>query len=215
MNKPLHKVQVTSFGGNGTTALSTHLEALGCDLPQLEDWGPYKHQRVPPSAQEVPEGFRAIYLFGDPRDGLISVFRRGYQIYHYQRMHLNPAEPTNQTLEELSSLEAFVAHGTDIYRTQEHVSNWLGATGFPVLFVRYGYLPGAWHYIRDFVGLPVSAPEFQWNERSSDWRDQPPEIANGLTKIFSGTLGIVEQLPSVFRGPQHALAASSTATIAL
>ena len=43
-----HTVQVTSFGGSGTTALADHLLAAGVDLPATPGYFPFKHQRIPP-----------------------------------------------------------------------------------------------------------------------------------------------------------------------
>jgi len=58
-----HRVQITSFGGSGTTALHEHLLDAGVDVPTTPGAFPFKHQRVPPASGSVPAGFRVLYPF--------------------------------------------------------------------------------------------------------------------------------------------------------
>ena len=75
-----HRVQVTSFGGSGTTALADHLLAAGVDLPKTPGFFPFKHQRVPPPGSAVPTGFRVVYPFGDPRNAVCRCSGAGSRV---------------------------------------------------------------------------------------------------------------------------------------
>ena len=54
-------------------------EDAGLEIPKSPGQFPFKHYRTPPSRAEVLPGFRAIYVFGDPRDCVASLFRRDLQ----------------------------------------------------------------------------------------------------------------------------------------
>src|SRR5690606_30273635 len=82
-----HTVQVTSFGGSGTTALCNKFLDAGVDLQKGPAQWPFKHRRVPPTVDEVPDGFRVVYVVGDPRDAVVSIFRRNLQLGHYESLH--------------------------------------------------------------------------------------------------------------------------------
>ena len=118
-----HTVQVTSFGGSGTTALCNHLLAAGVDLqPGPAQW-PFKHRRQPPRADEVPDGFRVVYLIGEPRDAVLSIFRRGLQIGHYRSLH--GYKPDAEVGRRLQSLETFLAAGIDDFELADHLERWM------------------------------------------------------------------------------------------
>src|SRR5918996_628142 len=66
-----HTIQVTSFGGCGTTALYDHVAAAGLDVPKTFGQFPSKHQRIPPDPEQVPANFRVVYICGDPRNAVL------------------------------------------------------------------------------------------------------------------------------------------------
>lgn len=191
-------VQVTSFGGVGTTALYAHLESLGVDVPRASDWGWPKHQRIPPHRADVPEGFRAVYVFGDPRDAILSVFRRGYEIWHYERMQLPESAPTGRAEAALRSTADFARSGFDPYKIDEHLGNWLAVVDVPVLFIHHEVLSTRWEAIRAFIGLPVAATPLPSNQRKTDWRSEPDEIRDGFTSIYGELAEFIGRLPRVF-----------------
>src|SRR5258706_3632790 len=100
-----HTVQMTSFGGSGSTAFSAHLAAAGVDLPKTPGEFPFKHQRIPPAVGDVPDSFRVIYLISDPRNAMLSIFRRGFVVGHYRGLLLEA--PTPKIEKRLASLDAF------------------------------------------------------------------------------------------------------------
>jgi glycosyltransferase involved in cell wall biosynthesis len=191
-----HTVQITSFGGSGTTALCNFLADSGVDVPRTPGHFPFKHQPVPPPAGEVPPGFRAIYLCGDPRDAVASLFRRGFQGGHYRGMRL--AAPPPEVEARLASLQEFVDAGIDDYEIEAHFDRWHAASGYPVLFVKYDALGTSWPTIREFVGLPDDAPGLPITSRNTDWRTLPKPIRRGLDRMYGGLARRIDALPATY-----------------
>lgn len=201
-----HTVQVTSAGGVGTTAMIAHLEFLGLDLPTTPDCFPYKHQRQPPDADEVPDGFRVLYVYDDPRDAVVSLFRRhsvrpGEELLRglYQDFF---GELPADAVAAVESFESYLAVGEDHLGLYEHFTNWLHhPPGYPVLFLRFGSLPDSWSRVAEFLGLDPGAPCVPLIER----RPRPPEVE----AVYDGPLrdctrrlvDLVEQLPPVLIVP--------------
>jgi hypothetical protein len=188
-----HTVQVTSFGGSGTTALCKHLLDAGVDLqPGPAQW-PFKHRRQPPSADEVRQGFRVIYLLGDPRDAVLSIFRRDYQIGHYRS--LNGTEPDEDAKRRLATLESFLSAGVDDFALSDHVQGWLDhPDGYPVLFVRYEALADVWADVMAFVGLPAEHPPLPAKARKSDRRSMTVPLREQLDALYGDLAARIELL---------------------
>lgn len=192
--KITHTVQVTSFGGSGTTALCGHLLDAGVDLqPGPAQW-PFKHQRDPPRGDEVPEGFRVIYPVGDPRDAVLSVFRRRLQVAHYLALH--GKEPDAEASERLETLETFLAGDTDEFALAEHLEGWLGhPPGYPVLFLRYDRLRDVWNEVTTFIGLAPDHSPLPVRARKSDWRSSPPAVRERLDSLYGELAARIDALP--------------------
>jgi hypothetical protein len=191
-----HTLQVTSFGGSGTTALARHFVDAGLDLPASPDHWPYKHTGDPPSAAEVPEGFRVVYVYADPRDAVLSLFRRNLQQGAYRIFHWQQAPPEIE--QRLQSIAAYVSGGIDDFALQRHFDAWLRhPAGYPVLFLQFDSLPDTWPAVRDFVGLPSTYPCLEIRPRRSPLSSVEPEIATGLTAMYRGLLDRIESLPPV------------------
>jgi len=184
-----HAVQITSFGGSGTTAMIEHLQALGVAVPDTPGSFPFKHQRVPPGPSAVPPGFRVVYLFGDPRNAVVSVFRRGFQGGHYRGMRLR--RPPAEVEEHLTDLEHFLAHGVDEFEIRDHFDRWheREPRPYPVLFVRFDDLGAEWPAVRDFVGLSGDAPGLELRERASEWQALPAAQRATIDAMY-GTLAV-------------------------
>jgi hypothetical protein len=191
-----HTVQVTSFGGSGTTALCDHLLSLGVDLQKGPAQWPFKHRRIPPSATEVPDGFRVVYLVGDPRDAIMSVFRRDYQVGHWSA--LNERDPDDETQRRLASLDAFLDAGHDEFELADHFARWRAHDpGYRVMFLRYDHLGEVWPEVADFVGLSPAQPALPTKARHSDWRSLPPERRRQLDALYGELARTIDALPPV------------------
>ena len=189
-----HTVQVTSFGGSGTTALCRHLLDAGVDLQTGPGQWPFKHQRHPPHADEVPEGFRVLYPVGDPRDAVLSVFRRHLQVAHYRA--LVGKEPDTGAYQRLENLETFIAGDTDAFALAEHLQGWLDhPPGYPVLFIRYDRLSEVWNDVCTFVGLAPDQSPLPVRTGKSDWRSSPPTVRRRLNSLYGELAARIDALP--------------------
>lgn len=191
----LHTVQMTSFGGSGSTALSGHLMAAGVDLPKTPGEAPFKHQRVPPDPRAVPQGFRVLYPFADPRNAMLSIFRRGRAVGHYRGLFLG--EPPTEVAERLSCLDAFLRGGIDDFALEDHIDRWMQPHGFPVMFFRYEALPAAWSAIQEFLGLGRDVPCLAVRPRTSDWRDLSSSERKVLESIYGRLASRLDAMPDV------------------
>lgn len=189
-----HTVQVTSFGGSGTTVLCRHLLDGGVDLQSGPAQWPFKHQRQPPRGDEVPEGFRVIYPVSDPRDAVLSVFRRNLQVGHYRSLH--EKQPDAEALQRLDTLETFLAGDADEFGLADHFEGWLDhPAGYPVLFLRYDRLGDVWSEVCTFVGLAPDHPLLPVRARKSDWRSSPPPVRERLDALFGDLAARIDALP--------------------
>lgn len=191
-----HTVQVTSFGGSGTTAVCRHLLDAGVDLQPGPGQWPFKHRRWPPTVDEVPPGFRVLYIVGDPRDAVLSIFRRTLQFGHYRSLHRK--EPDATVRARMASLETYLAAGVDDFELDDHVSRWLShPPGYPVMVVRYERIHEVWPEVHEFVGLDPTHPPLPQRERRNDWRVIPAPQREQLDAIYGALARRIEALPPV------------------
>lgn len=200
-----HSLQVTSFGGAGTTVLLRHFAELGFPLPAPDnDWGRFKHQRRPPAGVEVPTGFRVLYPWADPRISALSLLRRRlrkskrtFAWAHWGRMDLAIPAPPDDIAEALDSVEAFVELERDPFDIADHLRRWLLVKDYPVIFASYVHLPFIWSDVMRHLALPIDTPLFSWKGRESALEKQAPHVIMRLTQIYSEALHILRELPPV------------------
>jgi len=192
-----HHVQITSFGGSGTTALYEHLLDAGVDVPTTPGAFPFKHQRVPPASGSVPAGFRVLYPFGDPRNAVVSVFRRGFQGGHYRGMRL--CKPPPEVDDRLATLEQFLAAGVDDFEMEDHFDRWHASSerDYPVLFLRYEDLLSTWPAVREFAGLRDDVECLPVRPRASEWQSLPPAQRARVDEMYGPFARRLAALPSV------------------
>lgn len=189
-----HRVQITSFGGSGTTALTNSFAAAGLDLPPGPAQWPHKHMRRPPTADDVPDGFRVVYPVGDPRDAVLSVFRRGIQDGHWRALHYIPPEVPSP--DGLATLTSFLERGVDEFALLDHLRGWIAHPGgYPVMFVRFDLIDEAWDELARFVGLPARHPPVTLRSRASDWRASPPEVRDRLDAMYGELAALIDTFP--------------------
>lgn len=143
-----HRIQVTSFGGSGTTMLRNWLVENGASLPQEHDSGIWKHLPVPPTRDtyQIPEGFRVIYLIGDPVESLLSVFGRKYHMWHAVRMQSHSRWPSRFLLEDYPveptwGMKEFLNLNQDCFGIHDHFAAWTTtpkrARDYPIMVLKY------------------------------------------------------------------------------
>ncbi len=139
---------------------------------------------MPPAAADVPAGFRVVYPYADPRNAVVSLFRRGYQGGHYRGMHL--CKPTAAVEEQLTDLDHFLDAGIDLFGLEDHFDRWheREARDYPVLFVRYEALPAVWPQVRDFVGLGSDDECLPLRTRASEWQALAADARARLDEMY-------------------------------
>ena len=159
------------------------LERCKADVPSdTHDWIPWKHQRVPPSDNDVPHGFRSLYLFDNPMNAVLSVFRREYQHWHIDRINGDV-----EAWDESWSLEDYLEHGDDLFRLSDHFNQWSTADrSYPILLLRFDALWDRLPEVFAFLGLATSLMgDFPGRkERSSDWTTESDSIQQGLREMY-------------------------------
>jgi hypothetical protein len=191
-----HTIQVTSYGGTGTTALYRSFIEGGLSVPKGPGQWPFKHRRSAPQASEVPDDFRVVYIIGDPRDAVVSLFRRDYQIGHYQALHQRFLDPSLEG--PMSSIEAFCADGVDHFALADHFEGWQNhPAGYPVMVLRYEYVADVWPEICDFVGLDPLPPSPTWRPRKSDWTSLKSPMREQLDAMYRSLAERVSALDPV------------------
>jgi hypothetical protein len=197
LSKVRHRVQITSFGGSGTTALHDHLLRVGVDVPTTPGSFPFKHQRVPPASAEVPPGFRVVYPFGDPRNAVVSVFRRGFQGGHYRGMRLR--KPPLAAEGHLTDLAHFLEGGIDEFEILDHFDRWhtRGDRTYPVLFLNFAHLAQAWPALCEFVGLPPDTECLPVRPRASEWTMLEPGQRDRIDAMYGALARRLAALPPV------------------
>ncbi len=197
-----HTVQVTSFGGAGTSMLCRFLERNGADLPRTiapnnveKDWAPWKHMRTPPLEEWVPNDFRAIYVVSDPRNAVVSVFRRGYQYAHVQRI-----DGDVERFHPGMDLSEYLNLGTDLFQLEDHFEQWTQCKrDYPILIVKYDHLWDRIGEIVEFAGLPehIKHDFPERRARSSDWRDLPDQSRESIGNLHGNLAVRIDKFPDL------------------
>lgn len=104
---------------------------------------------------------RVIYVYGDPVDMCISLFRRGYASLQSSKLDRQIAGGP-ATVKSGETVEEFAAQGADRLGFHEHFSHWLhDARPYDVAFVRYDALWETLPQVLAFTGLdPELARKF-------------------------------------------------------
>lgn len=196
LDKINHLVQLTTFGGTGSSALSSYLRSHGVKLPETPGEAPFKHQRVPPAKMDVPAGFKAIYLYSDPRNAMLSIFRRGAIWEHYRGLF--GRKPDAATADLISDVSRFLLERSDAFDLLGHVDNWLLAgKGYPVMFLDFEALPEAWDALRSFLELPERVECMPLIERNCAWENLSAESQRAISEIYEPVIARLAELPDV------------------
>jgi hypothetical protein len=204
-------IAVFSFGGVGSKLLVKWL--LGPGQKERRYASTHYHWRLPPL--RVNEGQRIIYMFGDPRDAIVSFFQR--RISRHERHGFDNFSRTKESpaldwpLKALRHIEAdtsgfsiewdlaeYLAQERDYFRLEEHLDFWLGAKrNYDIVFVKYETLWDNFDVLRNLFCLPSRAiPERV--ARRADWKAEPPEIQTALNRVYGEFAERIASLPSVF-----------------
>ena len=113
----------------------------------------YKTHDYPPASQ-LPDHVRIIYLYADPIEVVVSILQQ-YRKYgpEWIEEHADHMKVNNINIRKICE--------DDIFRLEDHFDKWIGASGIPLLAIRYDKI---WEYkslISQFFGVPIELPPFQ------------------------------------------------------
>ena len=205
------KILVCSFGGVGSKCLVKGI--LQTDNETLLQKA-HIHRRTPPSKNEI-KGRKVIYVFGNPMNAVISFFQRRDALsqlhgfvtkkdntgdINWAIKHCVALEGMSDLLEPAYDLPAYLTHNIDMFKLEEHFYNWYHAkTSYPILFVRYETMWENLEEIFDFLKLSkkkiINFPKKE--TRASDWKDEAPEIVDGLESIYGNLRQKFDNLPDI------------------
>lgn len=177
---------MASMGGVGSTALARHIGSIADKT--------VKEHAYSPRVFDQYTNLRLGYIYGNPYNAVLSIFRRSYQQMHVQAMHAGsgtiPAD-----LEGIS-LEAFLEGGKDEFCMERQFDNWTAETNpmHPIILIKYETLGEHIEEILEFFG---TKDPFEVKERKSSWLDQPVSIRKQLENVYGDLFAKVEAMPAI------------------
>ena len=177
---------MTSMGGVGSTALGRHINSFA-DKTEFE-------HGFSPSVYEGQNPVMLGYMYGNPYNSILSIFRRKYQQMHVEAMHINSG--TQPAKLKGVSLEEYLSHGIDEFFLERQFDNWTNQDNVkvPTILIKYEELEDNIDTILDF--FQCKKP-FAVKMRKSAWEEQPQEIQDGLVDIYGGFKEKVDAMPGV------------------
>ena len=233
-------IVVNSFGGAATTIFINHFKSYGIDIPvKGEDlWlqtsertgykNPYgiavqnlayvfKHSQSPP-----PENFskrngtpqsvnRAVYLFSDPVDAVISFFMRRFKALappkgigtpdkYWALKHAHNIGGCWEDFDPDWDLADYLSIERDLFCLKHHFDNWTKADReYPILLVRYESMWNHLEMIHKFMGFsdhPEALKNFpQEKERTSTLENLKPEYQKKILNLYGNLRDEINDFP--------------------
>lgn len=174
-----------SMGGVGSTALARHVGSIADKT--------IREHAYTPAVYNEEKNIKLGYMFGNPYDAVLSVFRRNFQDMHSKAMNVN--SPTPYTPLKGVSIEAYVEEGIDHFNIERQFNHWLDETQtqHPTLLIKYESLTES---IEDILKFFECDNAFEIKKRNSAWREQPAHVVEGLQKMYGGLAERIEAMPA-------------------
>lgn len=179
-------LHLVSTGGTGTYAIADWAKG------RLHVKRVPAHQRAP----HIPDGDRVLYVFGDPRNQLLSFFRRGFMKKPY--LHGRHVRANLSYLNQHNSwtLDEYLREEYDAYGLAEHLSGWLNyhSRRYDIMFARYEALgtPAVETRVRAWIGADR---QFRLKKRASDYTTLTDNQQGAMKRMFADMLLLVNELP--------------------
>lgn len=180
------KCAMCSMGGVGSTALARHIGSISDKTIKEHAWTP--------AVYDDETNIKLGYMFGNPYDAVLSLFRRTYQDMHSKAMNINSPTPAGSL--KGVTLEEFLERGVDEFRIERQFDNWAGNPNpkHPTILIKYENLGDTIGEILDF--FECKEP-FEIKSRNSAWQEQPQPIVDGLIKIYGGIAAKIDAMPPI------------------
>ncbi len=174
---------ISSMGGVGSTGFMDYVKRYRSTNHNHFRPGssPYKHALRPPCESHIR---KALFMFGDPYNAVLSLNRRGLESIHLvnRGLRLDPNPP-----EQRIDLEAFLADLKDPYELELQFDSWRNAqVPYPILFVKYETMWNHREAILDYLDIGRSELDAfpPYRPRSSDWTKTPASTQTLLASIY-------------------------------
>lgn len=192
---PSIQVIVVSYGGVGTSFLIDFISQYlltNCS----KDTDGLKHLDIPPLS--LNPNLKVLYVYGDPVEAAISLFRRNYYYYHSVKLLRNV--PHLQALTRDYNLSRYAEEGVDRLGLTNHFYNWW--EHYPVyntLFIRYESIWKNLDALFDFLNIPKeSKHKFpKQKQRVSSKELVEPKTINELNSIYEKLNQKIKMIPDV------------------
>jgi len=184
-----------SMGGVGSTALARHILSFADKTDREHAYSPAVYERM--------KNVRLGYLFGNPYNAVLSVFRRGYEQMHVKAM--NARSPTPAASLKGVSIEAYLERGVDEFRIERQFDHWIDPVNakHPTILIKYETFG---EHIDEILAFFESTQPFEVRTRRSSWKDQPEPVRRGLERMYGRLLAKIEAMPGVLILPGQAVA---------
>ncbi|MBR8826989.1 MAG: tetratricopeptide repeat protein [Gomphosphaeria aponina SAG 52.96 = DSM 107014] len=177
-------VIICSSGGVGTSFFMDFVQEHKY-INSPGDIDGLKHLDQPPIGK-TKQNFKALYIFGDPLNAVVSLFRRNFQHPHSCKLLANYVDI--EPIARYCSLEEYVDEGIDRLKLEQHFDNWSNAqVNYPIMLVKYETM---WEHLPEifyFLEIPASGIEElekERKERESDWIKLPEETKEKLSAMY-------------------------------
>lgn len=190
------RLVVSSYGGAASTMLMTHIYRFK-NINQAGDRDGLKHSSLPPVT--LGKNIRFLYIYGDPVNAVISLFRRNFHHDHSAKLQKRLTRKPNPIPLEMT-VDEYACQGEDRFYFKEHFLNWYDkCLVHPTLFVRYESLYDHLEEIQDFFELPKAfVDEFpEKKERQSVVDSVSKTTLTHLKHTYRDLQAILDELDDV------------------
>lgn len=175
-----------SMGGVGSTALARHVNSISDKT--------IREHAYTPSVYDQDKGIRLGYMYGNPYDAVLSVFRRDFQDMHSKAMNIN--SPTPYKSLKGVSIEQYAEEAVDHFNIQRQFDNWTNpaTVKHPTILIKY---EGLGDSIEKILAFFESDKPFEVRSRNSAWMKESPQVIDGLQKMYGSLAQQIEEMPPV------------------
>lgn len=177
---------MVSMGGVGSTALARHVGSLADKTPREHAYSPVLY------AQDKP--LKLGYIYGNPYNAVISVFRRNYQDMHTQAMNSQSPTPAGKLTNV--SLEEYLERGLDEFHLERQLDNWANAREcpHPILLIKYEDMA---QNMNEILRYFEQDDLFEFRLRKSNWGLQSEPVRRALEQMYGSVKAKVDALPGL------------------
>lgn len=193
------RTAICSMGGVGSTMLARHLLSLADKTHREHGWSPVVYEKE--------KNLRLGYMFGNPHNAVLSVFRRSFQDMHVRAM--NATSPTDGLKLNGMSIEAYLERGIDDFHIERQFDNWTNPVNakHPTILIKYETLGDN---IGEVLKFFACDKPFEVLPRKSSWKSEPEHIQRGLENMYGALLTKIDAMPGLLILPGTASAISKS-----